>query len=62
MIKEESFENKIRMAEQYIVQARKCPLDYYDDYADVQRVMSDLESVRITTESLLNKFFNDKLE
>lgn len=60
--KAECLETAIRMSEQYIGYAKNCLKEHYDDYADIQRLVHDLESVRMLAESLLSKFFNGKIE
>ena len=55
-------EADLTMAERYITEAKKCLFDHYEDYADVQRVMVDLEAVRMAAETLVSKFHNNTLK
>ena len=62
MTEKEQLETDLRMAERYIGEAKLCLFKHYDDYADIQRMMHDLETVRQSTETLLSKFLNGKLK
>ena len=55
-------ENNIRTAEMYICKAKNALSVYYDDYADIQGWMHEMELVRSKTETLMSKFLNDKLK
>lgn len=55
-------ENNIRTAEMYISKAKDALSVYYDDYADIQEWMHEMELVRSKTETLLSKLLNDKLK
>lgn len=52
----------IRMAETLIQRAKNTLLTYYDDYADIQEWMFEMEQVRKSTEILLNKHLSKGLE
>ena len=54
-------EDNIRLAESFIQKAKECFHDIYDDYADVQRLIHNMETVRKEVEVTLTKFLNDKL-
>ena len=55
-------ETQIRTAESYILQAKNILFEYYDDYADIQEWMNEMEAVRMMTETLLTKFLNGKMK
>lgn len=55
-------ENQIRIAEWYISLAKNILFEYYDDYADIQEWMSEMEAVRMKTEILLSKFLNGEMK
>lgn len=55
-------ETQIRTAESYIQQAKNILSEYYDEYADIQEWMNEMEAVRSKTETLMSKFLNDKLK
>lgn len=55
-------ETQIRTAESYIQQAKNILSEYYDEYADIQEWMNEMESVRMMTENLLSKFLNGKMK
>ena len=52
----------IRMAETLIQRAKNTLLTYYDDYADIQEWMFEMEQVRKSTEILLSKHLSKGLE
>lgn len=54
-------EDNLRLAESFIEKAKECFYDMYDDYADVQRLIHNMETVREEVEMTLTKFLNDKL-
>lgn len=58
----QGIENNIRTAEMYICKAKNALSVYYDDYADIQEWMHEMELVRSKTETLMSKFLNDKLK
>ena len=53
-------ETQIRTAESYIQQAKNILSEYYDEYADIQEWMNEMEAVRMMTENLLSKFLKVK--
>lgn len=55
-------ETKIRTAESYIQQAKNILSEYYDEYADIQEWMNEMEAVRMMTETLLSKFLNGEMK
>lgn len=55
-------ETQIRTAESYIQQAKDILSEYYDEYADIQEWMNEMEAVRTMTENLLSKFLNGKMK
>lgn len=55
-------ETQIRTAESYIQQAKNILSEYYDEYADIQEWMNEMEAVRMMTENLLSKFLNGKMK
>lgn len=55
-------ETQIRTAESYIQQAKNILSEYYDEYADIQEWMNEMEAVRMATENLLSKFLNGKMK
>lgn len=55
-------ETQIRTAESYIQQAKNILSEYYDEYADIQEWMNEMEAVRMVTENLLSKFLNGKMK
>lgn len=59
--KKEKTEDNIRLAESFIQKAKECFHDIYDDYADIQRLIHNMETVRKEIEVTLTKFLNDKL-
>lgn len=54
-------EDNIRLAGSFIQKAKECFYDMYDDYADVQKLVHNMETVRQETEILLTKFLDNKL-
>ena len=55
-------ETQIRTAESYIQQAKNILSEYYDEYADIQEWMNEMEAVRMMTETLLSKFLNGEMK
>ena len=55
-------ETQIRTAESYIQQAKNILSEYYDEYADIQEWMREMETVRMMTETLLSKFLNGEMK
>lgn len=61
MSEKERIEYLIRHAELYIMKAKNCLLEEYDNYADIQRWMHNMETVRAETETLLSKHLKGTL-
>lgn len=55
-------ETQIRTAESYIQQAKNILSEYYDEYADIQEWMNEMEAVRMMTETLLSRFLNGEMK
>ena len=57
----ERIEYLIRYAELYIMKAKNCLLEEYDNYEDIQKWMHNMEAVRLETETLLSKYLKGTL-
>ena len=55
-------EDRFRMAETLIQEAKKLLWPEWNDYADVQQIMFDLESVRMKMDILVSKQIEGKLQ
>ena len=58
----DDLESDIRFAENLIQEAKNTLAKYWDDYADIQRWMSDAEQARMTTSILLSKYLSKGLD
>ena len=62
MTDKEKIEENIRMAENFISEAKKCLSKEYDNYIDVQKWMNKAEDLRWLTTTLLSKHIDGKLK
>lgn len=58
----DELESDIRFVENLIQEAKNTLAKYWDDYADIQEWMFEMEQVRKSTEILLNKHLSKGLE